>query len=59
MPKDITPKEITPKEIKLFKANSSDFFQVIIFRPYFIWERKIFKSNGFFFYKICQDFIYI
>ena len=20
----------------------------IIFRPYFIWERKIFKSNGFF-----------
>ena len=21
----------------------------IIFRPYFIWERKIFKSNGFFF----------
>ena len=33
---------------------------IIIFRPYFIWERKIFKSNGFFFfYKICQDFIYI
>ena len=23
--------------------------KVIIFRPYFIWERKIFKSNGFFF----------
>ena len=23
---------------------------VIIFRPYFIWERKIFKSNGFFFF---------
>ena len=22
----------------------------IIFRPYFIWERKIFKSNGFFFF---------
>ena len=21
---------------------------IIIFRPYFIWERKIFKSNGFF-----------
>ena len=34
--------------------------KVVIFRPYFIWERKIFKSNGFFFfYKICQDFIYI
>ena len=32
--------------------------QLIIFRPYFIWERKIFKSNGFF-YKICQEFIYI
>ena len=28
--------------------------QLVIFRPYFIWERKIFKSNGFFFYKICQ-----
>ena len=25
----------------------------IIFCPYFIWERKIFKSNGFF-YKICH-----
>ena len=23
--------------------------KIIIFRPYFIWERKIFKSNGFFF----------
>ena len=23
---------------------------LIIFRPYFIWERKIFKSNGFFFF---------
>ena len=22
----------------------------VIFRPYFIWERKIFKSNGFFFF---------
>ena len=22
---------------------------IVIFRPYFIWERKIFKSNGFFF----------
>ena len=21
---------------------------VFIFRPYFVWERKIFKSNGFF-----------
>ena len=38
----------------------SIFIKFIIFRPYFIWERKIFKSNGFFFfYKICQDFIYI
>ena len=27
--------------------------RVVIFRPYFIWERKIFKSNGFF-YKTCQ-----
>ena len=26
---------------------------LIIFRPYFIWERKIFESNRFF-YKICQ-----
>ena len=25
-------------------------FQFVIFRPYFIWERKIFKSNGFFFF---------
>ena len=25
-------------------------YQFIIFRPYFIWERKIFKSNGFFFF---------
>ena len=23
---------------------------LFIFRPYFIWERKIFKSNGFFFF---------
>ena len=33
-------------------------FQFIIFRPYFISKRKIFKSNSFF-YKICQEFIYI
>ena len=26
---------------------------VVIFRPYFIWKRKIFKSNCFF-HKICQ-----
>ena len=25
------------------------FVEIFIFRPYFIWERKIFKSNGFFF----------
>ena len=27
-----------------------NFLGFIIFRPYFIWERKIFKSNGFFFF---------
>ena len=33
------------------KLKLSNFFGVvIIFRPYFIWERKIFKSNGFFFF---------
>ena len=31
--------------------------EVIFFRPYFIWEMKIFKSNGFFFTKICQELI--
>ena len=28
---------------------SQVFDSIFIFRPYFIWERKIFKSNGFFF----------
>ena len=27
---------------------------LVIFRPYFIWERKIFKSNGFFFTKFAK-----
>ena len=43
-------------------TKSTNLLHIFIFRPYFIWERKIFKSNGFFFfffYKICQDFIYI
>ena len=29
--------------------------KLIIFRPYFIWERKIFKSNGFFFFFFLQN----
>ena len=33
--------------------------KLIIFRPYFIWKRKTFKSDVFFFYNICQEFIYI
>ena len=28
---------------------------IFIFRPYFIWERKIFKSNGFFFTKFAKN----
>ena len=35
------------------KSTNFYYVQFIIFRPYFIWERKIFKSNVFF-YKIFQ-----
>ena len=32
----------------------------IIFRPYFIWERKIFKSNGFFFLQnLPRNIVYV
>ena len=31
------------------QRSRNDIILIIIFRPYFIWERKIFKSNGFFF----------
>ena len=32
---------------------------VIIFRPYFIWERKIFKSNGFFLQNLPRIIVYV
>ena len=35
-------------------ARSLNMF--FIFRPYFIWERKIFKSNGFFFTKFAKNY---
>ena len=28
--------------------NVLNITEIVIFRPYFIWKRKIFKSNGFF-----------
>ena len=34
----------------------SFFLRFFIFRPYFIWERKIFKSNGFFFTKFANNY---
>ena len=37
---------VTHRDIKPDVSVKKGF---IIFRPYFIWERKIFKSNGFFF----------
>ena len=41
---------ITLKGAKSSFSLSMDLaLKFIIFRPYFIWERKIFKSNGFFF----------
>ena len=33
--------------------------RIIIFRPYSVWERKIFKSNGFFFTKLAKHQNYI
>ena len=35
--------------LKQYTVTQEQNVTFIIFRPYFIWERKIFKSNGFFF----------
>ena len=37
------------------RSFSKTQLSLIIFRPYFIWERKIFKSNGFFFFFFLQN----
>ena len=34
-------------------------FGFFIFRPYFIWERKIFKSNGFFLQNLPRFYLYL
>ena len=39
-----------------FSQTKKPTSSVIIFRPYFIWERKIFKSNGFFFTKFAKNY---
>ena len=44
----------------LHKISGMEIINVVCYFPpiFHIWERKIFKSNGFF-YKICQEFIYV
>ena len=42
---------------KILRAFSTEF--LVIFRPYFIWERKIFKSNGFFFFTKFAKILFI
>ena len=49
------------KKLKVFSLQSCNICQQgadIIFRPYFIWERKKFKSNGFF-TKFAKHQVYI
>ena len=36
-----------------------DVMRFFIFRPYFIWERKIFKSNGFFLQNLPRFYLYL
>ena len=46
----------------VFRSQCSPFQnlgKLIIFRPYFIWERKIFKSNGFFLQNLPRIIVYV
>ena len=48
--------QLYPTVTKLFNLEG---ISIVIFRPHFIWERKIFKANGIFFTKFAKHQIYV
>ena len=47
------------KYSKLWEIENFYKFRFVIFRPYFIWERKIFKSNGFFLQNLPRIIVHV
>ena len=62
---DVTTSVVIPYLCSAIRTQNSIKYQYgcatafFIFRPYFIWERKIFKSNGFFLQNLPRIIVYV